>query len=190
MAKTKELFKDVRDKIVDLPKAGMGYKTIAKQLDELAYTLKRLVDGLAHTREAARPGFSLALGQVLSKVLSVFEEVPLRTAFDQIKEKHNLAKVKKKAQKGQNQENQGGPGEPTAPKKKKGFLPETKKRKNRKKKLPVSEQWAADVNTVPLGKPNKRKQPGGETPGLGPAKKAKTTQPAGKRKKKKKQGGE
>ncbi|KAK6328690.1 hypothetical protein J4Q44_G00006680 [Coregonus suidteri] len=33
MAKTKELSKDVRDKIVDLHKAGMGYKTIAKQLD-------------------------------------------------------------------------------------------------------------------------------------------------------------
>uniref|UniRef100_A0A8D3CWQ4 Myb-binding protein 1A-like protein n=1 Tax=Scophthalmus maximus TaxID=52904 RepID=A0A8D3CWQ4_SCOMX len=32
--------------------------------DELEYTFKRLVDGLAHTRETARPGFSLALGQV------------------------------------------------------------------------------------------------------------------------------
>ncbi|KAL1253159.1 hypothetical protein QQF64_017852 [Cirrhinus molitorella] len=35
MAKTKELSKDVRDKIVDLHKAGMGYKTIAKQLAPL-----------------------------------------------------------------------------------------------------------------------------------------------------------
>ncbi|KAK3527531.1 hypothetical protein QTP86_026402 [Hemibagrus guttatus] len=34
MAKTKELSKDVGDKIVDLHKAGMGYKTIAKQLGE------------------------------------------------------------------------------------------------------------------------------------------------------------
>ncbi|KAK3508797.1 hypothetical protein QTP70_008018 [Hemibagrus guttatus] len=34
MAKTKELSKDVGDKIVDLHKAGMGYKTIAKQLEE------------------------------------------------------------------------------------------------------------------------------------------------------------
>ncbi|KAK3537732.1 hypothetical protein QTP70_017889, partial [Hemibagrus guttatus] len=32
MAKTKELSKDVRDKILGLHKAGMGYKTIAKQL--------------------------------------------------------------------------------------------------------------------------------------------------------------
>ncbi|KAL0185739.1 hypothetical protein M9458_017409, partial [Cirrhinus mrigala] len=31
MAKTKELSKDVRDKIVDLHKAGMGCKTITKQ---------------------------------------------------------------------------------------------------------------------------------------------------------------
>ncbi|KAJ7996964.1 hypothetical protein DPEC_G00223990 [Dallia pectoralis] len=60
--------------------------------DELKYTVKRLVDGLAHTREVARPGFSLALGQVLS----VFEQVTLQTACDQIKEKHNLATVKKK----------------------------------------------------------------------------------------------
>ncbi len=34
MAKTKELSKDVRDKIVDLHKAGMGYKTNAKQLGD------------------------------------------------------------------------------------------------------------------------------------------------------------
>ncbi len=32
MAKTKELSKDVRDNILDLHKAGMGYKSIAKQL--------------------------------------------------------------------------------------------------------------------------------------------------------------
>ncbi len=34
MAKTKELSKYIRDKIVDLHKAGMGYKTIAKQLGD------------------------------------------------------------------------------------------------------------------------------------------------------------
>ncbi len=34
MAKTKELSKDVRDKSVDLHKAGMGYKTVTKQLGE------------------------------------------------------------------------------------------------------------------------------------------------------------
>ncbi len=40
MAKTKELSKDVRDKIVDLHKAGMGYKTIAKQLGEKVTTVE------------------------------------------------------------------------------------------------------------------------------------------------------
>ncbi|KAM9728168.1 myb-binding protein 1A-like protein [Menidia menidia] len=60
--------------------------------DELEYTLKRLVDGLAHTREAARPGFSLALGQVLT----AFEDVSLQSVLDKIKEKHNLDSVKKK----------------------------------------------------------------------------------------------
>ncbi len=39
MAKTKELSKDVRDKIIDLHKAGMGYKTIAKQLGEKVTTV-------------------------------------------------------------------------------------------------------------------------------------------------------
>ncbi|MBN3303643.1 TAAR4 protein, partial [Amia calva] len=41
MAKTKELSKDVRDKIVDLHKAGMGYKTIAKQLDSKVSTVAK-----------------------------------------------------------------------------------------------------------------------------------------------------
>ncbi|KAK3525976.1 hypothetical protein QTP70_011772 [Hemibagrus guttatus] len=39
MAKTKELSKDVRDKIVVLHKAGMGYKTIGKQLAEKLTTV-------------------------------------------------------------------------------------------------------------------------------------------------------
>ncbi|XP_010181274.1 PREDICTED: myb-binding protein 1A-like protein, partial [Mesitornis unicolor] len=60
--------------------------------DELKYTLRRLVEGLGATREAARPGFSLALAQVLQ----VFEEIPMCSVLEQIKEKHNLEKVKKK----------------------------------------------------------------------------------------------
>ncbi len=39
MAKAKELSKDGRDKIVDLHKAGMGYKTIANQLGEKVTTV-------------------------------------------------------------------------------------------------------------------------------------------------------
>ncbi len=43
MAKTKELSKDVRDKIVDLHKAGMGYKTIAKQLGKKVTTVDAII---------------------------------------------------------------------------------------------------------------------------------------------------
>ncbi len=43
MAKTKELSKDVRDKIEDLHKAGMGYKTIAKQLGEKVTTVGAII---------------------------------------------------------------------------------------------------------------------------------------------------
>ncbi len=43
MAETKELSKDVRDKIVDLHKAGMGYKTIAKQLGEKVTTVGAII---------------------------------------------------------------------------------------------------------------------------------------------------
>ncbi len=39
MAKTKELSKEVRDKIIDLHKAGMGFKTIVKQLGEKVTTV-------------------------------------------------------------------------------------------------------------------------------------------------------
>ncbi|KAK5614547.1 hypothetical protein CRENBAI_018501 [Crenichthys baileyi] len=34
MAKTRELCKDIRDKIVDVHKAGMGYRKIAKKLEK------------------------------------------------------------------------------------------------------------------------------------------------------------
>ncbi len=43
MAKTKELSKDVRDKIVDLHKPGMGYKTIDKQLGEKVTTVCAII---------------------------------------------------------------------------------------------------------------------------------------------------
>ncbi len=39
MAKTKDLSKDVKDKILNLHKAGMCYKTIAKQLGEKETTV-------------------------------------------------------------------------------------------------------------------------------------------------------
>ncbi len=43
MAKTKELPKDARDKIVDLHKAGMGYKIINKQLCEKVITYGAII---------------------------------------------------------------------------------------------------------------------------------------------------
>uniref|UniRef100_A0AAY5JX81 Tc1-like transposase DDE domain-containing protein n=1 Tax=Esox lucius TaxID=8010 RepID=A0AAY5JX81_ESOLU len=43
MAKTKQLFKDVSDKIVDLHNAGMGYKTITKQLGENVTTVGAII---------------------------------------------------------------------------------------------------------------------------------------------------
>ncbi|WP_223121321.1 hypothetical protein, partial [Salmonella sp. S103_04178] len=43
MGKTKELSKDVRDKIIDLHKAGMGYKTISKTLGEKETTVGAIV---------------------------------------------------------------------------------------------------------------------------------------------------
>ena len=43
MAKTKELSKDTRDKIVDLHKAGMGYKKISKQLGEKLTTVGAII---------------------------------------------------------------------------------------------------------------------------------------------------
>ncbi len=48
MAKTKELSKDVRDKIVDLHKAGMGYKIIAKQLGEKVTTVGAIIRKWKH----------------------------------------------------------------------------------------------------------------------------------------------
>ena len=43
MAKTKELSMDIRDKIVDLHKAGMGYKRIGKQLGEKRSTVGAVI---------------------------------------------------------------------------------------------------------------------------------------------------
>ncbi len=43
MGKTKELSKDTRDKIVDLHKAGMSYRTISKQLGEKETTVSAII---------------------------------------------------------------------------------------------------------------------------------------------------
>ena len=59
MAKTKALSKDVRDKIVGLHKAEMGYKTITKQLGEKVTTVERLFANGRNTKELS---ISLGLG--------------------------------------------------------------------------------------------------------------------------------
>ncbi len=43
MTKTKELSKDVRDKIVELHNSGMGYKTITKPLGEKVTTVGAII---------------------------------------------------------------------------------------------------------------------------------------------------
>ncbi len=43
MGKTKELSTDTRDKIVDLHKAGMGYRIIGQQLGEKATTFGAII---------------------------------------------------------------------------------------------------------------------------------------------------
>jgi IS30 family transposase len=43
MAKTRELCKDIRGKIVDLHNAGMAYRTICKQLGEKATTVGAII---------------------------------------------------------------------------------------------------------------------------------------------------
>ena len=60
MGKTKELSKDIRDNIVDLPKAEMGYKKISKQLGEKLTTVgaiirkwKKLAISLGSTQDLA-----------------------------------------------------------------------------------------------------------------------------------------
>ncbi|XP_077448599.1 myb-binding protein 1A-like protein [Stigmatopora argus] len=70
----------------------LKYLKDSNKEDELEYTLKRLVDGLAHTREVARPGFSLALGQVLS----AFEDLTLQDILGRIQEKYSVQKATKK----------------------------------------------------------------------------------------------
>ncbi|XP_075051081.1 myb-binding protein 1A isoform X2 [Mixophyes fleayi] len=69
------------------------YLKSSDKADDLKYTFKRLVEGLAATREAARPGFSLALAQVLQ----CFEEIPLSTVLEHLSDKYNLQKVNKKS---------------------------------------------------------------------------------------------
>ncbi|XP_078467916.1 myb-binding protein 1A [Lampetra fluviatilis] len=60
--------------------------------EEMQYSLRRLVDGLVSVRDAARPGFTLALAQVLAS----FESLDLLTILSMIKERLVVQKAKKR----------------------------------------------------------------------------------------------
>ncbi len=61
MAKTTELSEDVRDKILDLHTAGMGYKTIAKQLGEKVTTVGVIIRKWKKTQNNCHISLSLGL---------------------------------------------------------------------------------------------------------------------------------
>ncbi len=63
MAKTKEMSTNDRDKIVDLHKAGMGFKTIAKQLGEKMTTVRAIIHKWKkHKMQICKRSISLRLG--------------------------------------------------------------------------------------------------------------------------------
>ena len=62
MGKTKELSKDISDKITDLHKAGMGYKKISKQLVEKLTTVEAIIENIENGRNTKSLPTSLGLG--------------------------------------------------------------------------------------------------------------------------------
>ena len=48
---TRELCKDIRDRIVDLHKAGMGYRTIGKQLGEKATIVGTIIKKMEEVQD-------------------------------------------------------------------------------------------------------------------------------------------
>ncbi len=82
MAKTKELSKDVRDKIVDLHKAGMGYKTIAKQLGEKVTTVGAIIRKWKKHKITVNLPRSGASSKILSRRVSMI----MRTVRNQPRE--------------------------------------------------------------------------------------------------------
>ncbi len=59
MAKTKELSKDVKDKLVDLHKAGKDFKTIAKQLGEKETTVGVIIRKWKKHKKTSPPALIL-----------------------------------------------------------------------------------------------------------------------------------
>lgn len=61
MGKTKALSKDIRDTILDLPKAGMGFETISMKLGEKETT----VGAIIHKWNGIEPSITLTLDAML-----------------------------------------------------------------------------------------------------------------------------
>lgn len=86
MAKSKELSKDTRDKIVELHQAGMGYRRIGKQLGEKATTVGAIIQKWKkfkmtgnHPRTGAPPKIS---PQGVSLILTTMRDQPKTTVKD------------------------------------------------------------------------------------------------------------
>ena len=85
MGKTKELSKDIRDKIVDLHKTGMGYKKISKQLGEKLTTVgailrkwKKVTANLSRSgapRKISPRGISMMMRKVWDQPSTTQEEL-------------------------------------------------------------------------------------------------------------------
>ena len=71
MGKTKELSKDIRDKIVDLHKAGMGYKKISKQLGEKLTTVGAIIRKWKKQKVTANLPRSGAPSKILPRGISM-----------------------------------------------------------------------------------------------------------------------
>ena len=71
MGKTKELSKDIRDKIEDLHKAGMGYKKISKQLCEKLTTVGAIIRKLKKHKVTANLSRSGAPRKILPRGISM-----------------------------------------------------------------------------------------------------------------------
>ncbi len=65
MGKTKERSKDIRNKIVDLHKAGMGYKTISKKLGEKETTAGAIIRKWKKYKSTINRPWSGALCKIL-----------------------------------------------------------------------------------------------------------------------------
>ncbi len=85
MGKTKELSKDTRDKIVDLHKAGMGYRTMVKQLGEKSTTVGAIIRKWKKFKMKFKMTVNLPRTGALCKISPCGVSIILRKVRDQPK---------------------------------------------------------------------------------------------------------